>query len=186
MKKGSLKLSGEFIRSLLWYSMLNLGGIKIKPGSYRVSRDGVLLAGPVTSGVVVVLYSPDSGLGGMGYASFPDPNPMATGEELQKMAGKENLFVSSLLKNMASAMRAMGAGEIQSMVFGGAHFLNSREYSLGARNLSVLFWSLKSHGIQVREQMIGGHSARVVIFSIPEKKVEVLTLSFMESVVKIF
>ncbi len=166
--------------------MRAFSGIKIKPGSYRISKEGVLWAGPVTSGIVVVLSSLDPLLGGMGYASFPDPDPLATGDELERIAGKENLFVSSLVKNMAAAMRAMGAENISAMVFGGAHFLNAKEYSLGTRNLNVVFWALKTNEIQVKDQLVGGHSARTILYSVAERRVEVLTHSFMDSVVKTF
>jgi chemotaxis protein CheD len=129
--------------------------IHVIQGEHHVDdQPDVMMTTVLGSCVAACVYDPVRGIGGMNHFLLPDGE--ARGDIRHASAAMEQL-VNSLLKR--GALR----GRLQAKIFGGARMMAGLP-DIGRRNGEAALAFLRSEGINLRAQSLGGTAARRVRF----------------------
>lgn len=147
--------------------------ITVGMAEYRVSNDpeDVLCILGLGSCVGVCLYDPVRRIGGMVHVLLPEHIP-----------GQSNpfKFADTAVPALLSAVEKIGASRknIIAKISGGAKMFSGADtlFDIGKRNADAVREALKSLGIPLKGEDIGGNRGRSIFFYVADGKLEVKAL----------
>lgn len=125
--------------------------------------------------IAVVLYDPDSKIGGLAHVMLPD----ARGIKHVKRPGK---FANTAVKVLLEKMLVKGANResIQAKIFGGANmfslFSSQNKAPIGDSNVKVVLKELQQCNIPVVAKDLGGNKGRSILFDTTTGRVTMKTV----------
>lgn len=136
--------------------------VKVLPGGYAVDADGLLMVTTLGSCVAACLWDPRRGIGGINHFLLPGTErdaPAPLDDSARYGTHAMELLFNALMK--AGARRA----ELRAKVFGGSNVLASvRGVTVGARNAGFVRAFLRTEGVPVDAEDLGGRHPRKVHF----------------------
>jgi chemotaxis protein CheD len=140
--------------------------LAIDLGDVAVSGDSVYISTVLGSCVSVVLYDPETGIGGMNHFQMPEPLPTSDSEDRPCFYG--SLAIPKLFRSMEEAgCRRSG---LQAKIFGGScKFYCEDEVpasGIGLRNISYAREFLRGEGIPIEREDVGGSHGRRIYFDV--------------------
>ena len=152
--------------------MINLKKFTVFPGQFIITSVPSLISTVLGSCVSVCLWDKSIMIGGMNHYLLPGTEGDETDNANRGIAAI-NLLVRSLLNRHANI------GTLEAKVFGGCNSLYRKNdmYKVGERNVAVAFDVLKSYGIPVIAQHVGGIYGRKIVFNTSTGKVKMRLLN---------
>lgn len=145
----------------------------VRVGDIVVGRGGATLrALGIGSCVVIVLYDPESGVGGIAHPLLPEPS----GADGRNRAGR---YVSTAVEPLIERMREAGAdpARITARLIGGASMFPGLDttgaVSIGERNVEAARRVLRAAEIAVEGEDVGGRYGRSVEFRVADGGVRI-------------
>ncbi len=148
----------------------------ISTGQMHISKNqqDIIKATRVASSIVVVVYDPQNGLGGMIHMAAPDSKMAASpGDSPLKYVDLglpqfiEDLVAKGLAKGQAS-VKIVGGSQLFNFGGGSGNLLN-----IGTRNAITARTILTREGIQVEKTETGGNKPRTVVLDMERGFVQV-------------
>lgn len=147
--------------SMYYEPAFKMQAAKILPGEYFVSGENIVLMTLLGSCVAACIRDPQLGLGGMNHFLLPD---LKSGDLDSTDSARYGAFAMEVLINQLAKMGAR-RNRLEAKVFGGANVLRGlTERHVGQRNTEFVIEFLKTEGIPVIAQDLGGVFARKVAF----------------------
>lgn len=151
---------------------------KILPGEYYVSAQGKLIVTVLGSCVAACIRDPSSGIGGMNH--FLLPGEISTDNLLNESA-RYGAYAMELLINHLLKLGARRSN-LEAKVFGGGNVLPGLVTNpVGQRNGEFVLSYLRTEGIRIQAQDIGGSYPRKVYFFTDTGTVKVRKLRSMHN-----
>jgi chemotaxis protein CheD len=138
--------------------------------------DDVLVTQGLGSCVAILLHDPEARIGGLAHVLLPSP-------ALSRMNANPAKFPQSAVPRLLELMLADGAqhGRISARLAGGARMFAALAppgtIHMGERNLVAARQVLRSHGVPLVGEAVGGDFGRTVRLSVGDGKVEVITVA---------
>ena len=140
----------------------------IHPGEYMATADDIIISTVLGSCVSVALHDAVTGLGGLNH--FMLPGELHSRQYFNEAPGRYGMFAMELLIN--DLLKAGARKErMIAKVFGGGHVLSGPAGSIPDSNIAFAFEFLKTEGIPVVGQDVGGTDARKIFFFVPSARV---------------
>ena len=143
---------------------------------HKVTRNpNKLMAYGLGSCVGVVLYDPGTKVGGLAHVMLPSSlfysQPILPGK-----------FADTAIDTLISEMRKMECRQenLISKIIGGANMFSSisqNSIPIGLRNVAAVHEKLKSEGIPILAEQVGGTRGRTIIFDLASGRVEIRKLN---------
>lgn len=135
--------------------------VKILPGEYYVSREGLLLVTVLGSCVTACIRDPDLGIGGMNHFMLPDDGREGNSNSARYGMYAMEVLINSLLKLGARRNR------LEAKVFGGGAVMESLSSSnVGIRNSEFVLHYLKTEKIPiVAKDLLDAYPRKVYYFT---------------------
>lgn len=148
---------------------------RIGPGEYYATSNGELIATTLGSCVAACIRDPKSGIGGMNHFLLPDAWEGGAWEStlVSTPARYGNVAMERLINVVMGATSARRNLEVK--VFGGAKVLKA-DIDIGERNISFIKSYLRTEGLVIKAQDLGGTAPRKVIFDVRSGDAFVKTL----------
>ncbi len=146
-------------------------GVIIGAGDHRVARGGgTLSVMGLGSCIAIILYDDGTQVGGLAHILLPDPSLSTTPERRMK-------FASTAVPDLLEEMVGMGAlrARVKARLVGGAsmfgELLSSDQENIGDRNIAAARIALRSGGIKIVGEDVGGDFGRTVRFEVDNGQV---------------
>jgi len=151
--------------------------ITIQIGGIFASRDSIVIGTVLGSCIAVCLRDPMTGIGGMNHFMLPAPPNGTGGEE----PGRYGVHAMELLIGDIQKLGGERA-RLEAKVFGGGHVLRIRESDTGVPQLNIRFIRefLRTEGIPLLAEDLGGYAARYVLFDTASGTARVKRLGGLE------
>lgn len=141
--------------------------LKVKMGSFEVSKSPEVLETLLGSCVAIMLYDRGKKVGGMAHVMLPETHDMNT-----KNPGK---YANTAIPAMITKMVILGARpeKLTAKLAGGAAMFKSKSNNIdiGTKNINATKRELKKYGIRLVGEDLGGTSGRTVRFTLRDGKV---------------
>ncbi len=138
---------------------------KIAPGQYYATRRGELLLTTLGSCVAACIRNPATGIGGMNHFMLPDSweggSDWWESTLVSSPARYGNVAMERLINTVLDDQPARSALEIK--VFGGAKVLRAN-IDIGERNITFVKSYLRTEGLLLSAQDLGGTSPRRLVY----------------------
>lgn len=146
----------------------------IQIGGIFASREPIVICTVLGSCIAACLRDPMTGIGGMNHFMLPGPpNGDGGGEPARYGVHAMELLIGDIQKLGGERAR------LEAKVFGGGHVLQIRESDTGVPQLNIRFIQefLRTEGIPLLAQDLGGYTARYVLFDTASGTVRVKRLA---------
>jgi chemotaxis protein CheD len=131
--------------------------VKLLPGDYFATRDGLMLVTVLGSCVAACLHDPEAGAGGMNHFMLPDTELGVATVSARYGSYAMEVLINDLMK--LGARRAC----LQAKIFGGCSVLSAAtSINVAERNIAFVRAYLAAEQIPVLAEDLGGDSPRVV------------------------
>lgn len=144
--------------------------IEVKMCELAVTRGRAnLKALGVGSCLVILLYDPVLGIGGLAHVMLP------TSPGGRHDNGNKANYVDTAITEMLGRMRSLNCkrGDIKARIIGGANMFPRFNSDIGDSNVRAARTTLEKEGIQLAAEAIGGSVGRSVEFSISDGMVTI-------------
>lgn len=133
--------------------------------------EGEILSSGIGSCVLVILYDPETKVGGIAHILLPD-------EKYSRKVSDRNRFPRPAITNLLSEMERLGAdrSRIFARLVGGSSMFNTdRHEPIGDKNVAACRRILNELGIPIRAEDTGGNWGRSVSLDIKTGRVRITT-----------
>ncbi len=177
-------LSGFEHIARIWDSNQNLCASSIKPGEYYVTRNEEIITTVLGSCVSACIRDPKTGFGGMNHFMLPGekgkPNDSWGGE----FALSTRFGISAMERLINDVLKLGGTRErLECKLFGGGKVLSMEQYNIGDRNISFIRKFMKTEGLTIIAEDLGGNFSRKLKYFPRTGSVMVRRLRSLQNVV---
>jgi chemotaxis protein CheD len=166
-----------------WDATLNCWAAKIQPGEFYIttSKDEAITT-VLGSCISACMRDPQLGVGGMNHFMLPEDTTTGRSSWLNESTGLATRYGSFAMETLINALLKMGArrDRLEVKLFGGGHVLNA-SIDVGDRNIDFARHWLKTEGLPVVAEDVGGNMPRRVVYFPADGKVKVKHLRTAES-----
>ncbi len=187
MKSGSAATKPDVSIGFAWQSRawdpsLNCWAVKIQPGEFYITSHHEAISTVLGSCISACIRDPKLGLGGMNHFMLPEDTTDGRSGWLDNATGLATRYGSYAMETLINALLKMGASRsrLEVKLFGGGHVLNVG-LAVGERNIEFAHRWLKTEGLPIVAEDVGGISPRRVIYFPSDGKVRVRHLRAVES-----
>ncbi len=169
-------------QSRAWDATLNCWNARIQPGEFYITSHAEAISTVLGSCISACIRDPQLGIGGMNHFMLPEDTTDGRSSWLDKATGGlATRYGSFAMETLINALLKMGANRarLEVKVFGGGHVLNVGT-AVGDRNIDFARQWLRTEGLQVVAEDVGGTSPRRVIYFPADGKVRVKHLRPVE------
>lgn len=136
---------------------------KILPGEYYVTRNQEGITTVLGSCVSACIRDPNTGVGGMNHFMLPG----SSGRPMNQWGGEEALetrYGIAAMEQLINSIMKLGArkAQLEVKLFGGGHVLDMAVADVGARNIKFAEDFIRTEGLAVASQDLGGPYPRKV------------------------
>ena len=152
-----------------------LSEVRVKVADYAVATSGMLSTIGLGSCVAIVLYDPESAIGGLAHVLLPN-------ETMSRDRSNPAKFPATVVPRLLEEMRQLGAevGRIRAKIAGGAsmfgNLMGTGGMNIGERNVQAVRRALEMAGVPVVADDTGSDYGRSVFFFLDDGRVEVRSL----------
>ena len=149
--------------------------VRVKVADYAVATGGMLSTIGLGSCVAIVLYDPESAIGGLAHVLLPN-------ETMSRDRSNPAKFPATVVPRLLDEMRQLGAevGRIRAKIAGGAsmfgQLVNGTGINVGERNIAATREALAAAKIPIVAEDTGLDYGRSVYFHLSDGRVEVRSL----------
>ncbi|HTJ21891.1 MAG TPA: chemotaxis protein CheD [Gemmatimonadaceae bacterium] len=149
--------------------------VRVKVADYAVATGGMLSTIGLGSCVAIVLYDPESAIGGLAHVLLPN-------ETMSRDRSNPAKFPATVVPRLLDEMRQLGAevGRIRAKIAGGAsmfgNLMGTGGMNIGERNVQAVRRALEMAGIPVVADDTGSDYGRSVFFFLDDGRVEIRSL----------
>ncbi|HSQ32660.1 MAG TPA: chemotaxis protein CheD [Gemmatimonadaceae bacterium] len=149
--------------------------VRVKVADYAVATGGMLSTIGLGSCVAIVLYDPESAIGGLAHVLLPN-------ETMSRDRSNPAKFPATVVPRLLAEMRQLGAdvGRIRAKIAGGAsmfgNLMGTGGMNIGERNVQAVRRALEMAGIPVVADDTGSDYGRSVFFFLDDGRVEIRSL----------
>ena len=168
-------------QSRAWDAQLNCWAAKIQPGEFYITSHHEAISTVLGSCISACIRDPQRGIGGMNHFMLPEDTTDGRSSWLDNATGLATRYGSYAMETLINALLKMGANRsrLEVKLFGGGHVLNVG-LAVGERNIEFARRWLKTEGLPVVAEDVGGTTPRRVIYFPSDGKVRVRHLRPVE------
>ncbi len=168
-------------QSRAWNTQLDCWAAKILPGEFYITSHHEAITTVLGSCISACIRDPQRGIGGMNHFMLPEDTTAGKSSWLDTATGLATRYGSYAMETLINALLKMGANRsrLEVKLFGGGHVLNVG-LAVGDRNIEFARRWLKTEGLPIVAEDVGGSTPRSVIYFPSDGKVRVKHLRPME------
>jgi chemotaxis protein CheD len=169
-------------QSRAWDATLGCWAARIQPGEFYITSHHEAISTVLGSCISACIRDPLRGVGGMNHFMLPEDTTAGKSTWLDNATGLATRYGSYAMETLINALLKMGAerSRLEVKLFGGGHVLNAG-IAVGERNIQFARHWLKTEGLPIVAEDVGGTTPRRVIYFPSDGKVRVRHLKPMES-----
>jgi chemotaxis protein CheD len=169
-------------QSRSWDPQLDCWAAKVQPGEFYITSHHEAICTVLGSCISACIRDPKLGLGGMNHFMLPEDTTDGKSSWLDAATGLATRYGSYAMETLINALLKMGANRsrLEVKLFGGGHVLNVG-LAVGERNIEFARRWLKTEGLPVVAEDVGGTAPRRIIYFPDDGKVRVRRLKAVES-----
>ena len=188
MKPGSAAAKPDVSMGFAWQSRawdptLNCWAAKIQPGEFYITSHHEAISTVLGSCISACIRDPALAIGGMNHFMLPEDTTAGKSSWLDNATGGlATRYGSYAMETLINALLKMGANRarLEVKLFGGGHVLNTG-IAVGERNIEFARQFLRTEGLPIVAEDVGGTTPRRVIYFPSDGKVRVRHLRTSES-----
>jgi chemotaxis protein CheD len=161
-------------QSRSWDATLDCWSVKIQPGEFYITSHHEAISTVLGSCISACIRDPQLGVGGMNHFMLPEDTTGGRSSWLDDATGLATRYGSYAMETLINGLLKMGANRsrLEVKLFGGGHVLNVGT-AVGERNIEFAHHWLRTEGLPVVAEDVGGNTPRRIIYFPDDGKVRV-------------
>jgi len=168
-------------QSRAWDATLGCWAARIQPGEFYITSHHEAINTVLGSCISACIRDPKLKLGGMNHFMLPQDTTAGKSSWLDNATGLATRYGSYAMEALINALLKMGAerSRLEVKLFGGGHVLNAG-IAVGERNIEFARHWLRTEGLPIVAEDVGGTTPRRIIYFPSDGKVRVRHLRPVE------